>query len=258
MLPYLRSVWNARQLIFSFAIRDLKVQYAQTYLGVLWSVIQPLTALVIFVFFFQKAIHLQMNVPYAAFAFSGIMGWFYFTALVGQAGTSLMHNQQIIRKIQFPRLVLPLSKTVVALVEFFISLLILLGVLFFSGCPLTTRILLLPIVVVANIIAGLSVGVWLSALTIRFRDLHHIIPFLIGFGIWLTPVFYPTTIVPDSYNWIYYLHPIANVIALYRWIFLGTDINVLQIAVSLTLALGMFFSGLIFFIKNEKFIADHL
>lgn len=258
MLPYLRSVWDARQLIFSFAIRDLKVQYAQTYLGVLWSVIQPLTALVIFVFFFQKAIHLQMNVPYAAFAFSGIMGWFYFTALVGQAGTSLMHNQQIIRKIQFPRLVLPLSKTVVALVEFFISLLILLGVLFFSGCPLTTRILLLPLVVVANIIAGLSVGVWLSALTIRFRDLHHIIPFLIGFGIWLTPVFYPTTIVPDSYNWIYYFHPIANVIALYRWIFLGTEINTAQVVVSLCIATVLFVSGLLFFIKNEKFIADHL
>lgn len=258
MLPYLRSVWNARQLIFSFAIRDLKVQYAQTYLGVLWSVIQPLTALVIFVFFFQKAIHLQMNVPYAAFAFSGIMGWFYFTALVGQAGTSLMHNQQIIRKIQFPRLVLPLSKTLVALVEFFISLLILLGVLFFSGCPLTTRVLLLPLVVVANIVAGLSVGVWLSALTIRFRDLHHIIPFLIGFGIWLTPVFYPTTIVPDSYNWIYYFHPIANVIALYRWMFLGTEINMAQIIVSLSIAAVMFVSGLLFFIKNEKFIADHL
>ncbi len=258
MLPYLRSVWNARQLILSFALRDLKVQYAQTYLGVLWSVIQPLTALVIFVFFFQKAIHLQLDVPYAAFAFSGIMGWFYFTALVGQAGTALMHNQQIIRKIQFPRLVLPLSKTLVALVEFLISLLILMGVLFISGCPLTMRVVLLPLVVAANIIAGLSIGIWLSALTIRFRDLHHLIPFLIGFGIWLTPVFYPTTIVPDSYNWIYYLHPIANVIALYRWIFLGTDVNVLQVIVSLSIAIAMFVSGLVFFIKNEKFIADYL
>jgi lipopolysaccharide transport system permease protein len=255
---YLKEVWSSRHLILSFALRDLKVQYAQTYLGILWSVIQPLTALLIFTFFFQRVVPLQINVPYAAFAFTGILGWFYFTALVGQAGTVLMHNQQIIKKIQFPRLVLPLSKALVGMVEFGISLLILLTVLLVSGRSISDRIILLPVVVLANIITGLSFGIWLSALTIRFRDLHHIIPFLIGFGIWLTPVFYPTTIVPQSFNWIYYFHPVANVISLYRWIFLNMPIDMFQVIVSFFIALVMFVSGFMFFIKNEKFIADYL
>ena len=258
ILPYLEEVWHSRQFIFSFALRDLKVQYAQTYLGVLWSVIQPLTALLIFAFFFQRVVPLQIGVPYAAFAFTGIMGWFYFTTLVGQAGTVLMHNQHIIKKIQFPRLVLPVSKALVGLVEFGISLLILIVVLSMSGYSFSVKIVLLPIVVLANIITGLSAGIWLCALTIRFRDLHHIIPFLIGFGIWLTPVFYPTTIVPQSFNWIYYLHPVANVVSLYRWMFLSMPIDLPQVIISLIFALAMFIWGLFFFIKNEKFIADFL
>jgi lipopolysaccharide transport system permease protein len=255
---YLIEVWQSRNLIFSFALRDLKLQYAQTYLGLLWSLIQPLTGLIIFTFFFQRVIHLHLSVPYPAFAFTGIMGWFYFTALVGQAGTSLMSNQNLIRKIHFPRLVLPLSKALVGLVEFSISLLLLVLILFFTGCGFSSKILFLPFVVLANIIAGLSVGIWLSALTIRFRDLHHLIPFLIGFGIWLTPVFYSSSMVPESYKWIYYFHPVANVIALYRWMFLGLPVDFLEVASSFAIAFVLFITGLIFFVRNEQFIADYL
>lgn len=255
---YLREVWQLRHLAISFAWRDLKVQYAQTYLGLLWSIVQPLTGLIIFSFFFQRLIPLQTDVPYSAFAFTGIMGWFYFTALVGQGGTSLMHNQQIIKKIQFPRLLLPVSKALVGLVEFCISLCILTCILIYYGCPLTSRILFLPLVVIANIISGLSVGIWLSALTVRFRDLHHIIPFLVGFGIWLTPVFYPTTIVPESYHWIYNFHPVANVISLYRWIFLGMPLNVNQALFSFLPAIVLLISGLVYFGRTEKRIADYI
>jgi lipopolysaccharide transport system permease protein len=255
---YLASVWQARNLIIVFALRDLKVQYAQTYLGLLWSVIQPLTGLVIFSLFFQKLVPLQTNTPYGVFAFTGIMGWFYFTALVGQCGTALMHNQQLIKKIHFPRLVLPLSKAMVGLTEFFISLCLLLLLMLFTGCIFSAKILLLPLALVFNIITGLSVGIWLSALTIRFRDLHHIIPFLVGFGIWLTPVFYPTTIVPSTYNWLYYFHPVANVISFYRWIFIGLPIDINQLLVSFVLSFCLLISGLFFFIRNEKFIADYL
>jgi len=255
---YLKSVFEARGLILSFAIRDLKIQYAQTYLGVLWSLVQPLTGLIIFNFFFQRVIHLNLQVPYAVFAFTGIMGWFYFTALVGQAGISLMSNQALIKKIQFPRLVLPLSKALVGLVEFSISLILLLFMLMIFGMGISSKIIFLPLVIIANVVTGLSVGIWLSALTIRFRDLHHLIPYLIGFGIWLTPVFYPTTMVPDAYKWIYYLHPVANVIALYRWIFIGLPVDPLQVACSFGVAILVFISGLYFFVRNEKFIADYL
>jgi lipopolysaccharide transport system permease protein len=255
---YLKDVADSRNLILSFAIRDLKIQYAQTYLGIFWSLVQPLTGLIIFNFFFQRVIHLSLSVPYAVFAFTGIMGWFYFTALVGQAGTVLMANQQLIKKIQFPRLVLPLSKALVGLVEFSISLLLLLIMLLVFHIGVSPKIIFMPLVVLANIMSGLSIGIWLSAFTIRFRDLHHLIPYLIGFGIWLTPVFYPTTMVPDSFKWIYYLHPVANVIALYRWIFIGLPIDFWQVASSFTVAGIMFITGLYFFVRNEKFIADYL
>ncbi len=255
---YLKDVISARNLILSFALRDLKIQYAQTYLGIFWSLVQPLTGLIIFNFFFQRVIPLQLKVPYAVFAFTGIMGWFYFTALVGQGGTVLMSNQALIKKIQFPRLVLPLSKALVGLVEFSISLVLLIAMLLVFHVGISVKIIYLPLVVIANIISGLSIGIWLSALTIRFRDLHHLIPYLIGFGIWLTPVFYPTTMVPSAYNWIYYLHPVANVIALYRWIFIGLPVNFAQVACSFTVAVLMFMGGLYFFVKNEKFIADYL
>ena len=255
---YLKEVYQSRNLILSFAVRDLRVQYAQTYLGVFWSLVQPLTGLIIFNFFFQRVIHLSLKVPYAVFAFTGIMGWFYFTALVGQAGTSLMANQQVIKKIQFPRLVLPLSKALVGLVEFTISLGLLLIMLVYFGIGVSSKIIYLPLVVIANMVAGLSLGIWLSALTIRFRDLHHLIPYLIGFGIWLTPVFYPATMVPESYKWIYYLHPVANVIALYRWIFIGLPVDFGQVACSFTIAVIMLIGGLYFFVKNEKFVSDYV
>lgn len=258
LLAYLKEVWEVRHLIITFAARDLKVQYAQTYLGLLWSVIQPLTGLIIFSFFFQRVIPLHLSTPYSVFVFTGIIGWFYFTSLVGQAGTALMNNQSLIKKIQFPRLVLPLSKALTGLIEFSISTVLLFILMLITGCPFSARIIFLPLVVLANVITGLSGGIWLSALTVRFRDLHHIIPYLIGFGIWLTPVFYPTTIVPHEFDFIYYFHPVANVIALYRWIFTGADVNLGQVIVSFSLAFILFLSGLVFFVKNEKFIADHL
>ena len=255
---YLIRVWRARNLILVFALRDLKVQYAQTYFGFIWSMMQPLTGLIIFTFFFQRVLPLKLNVPYPAFAFTGIMGWFYFTALVGQAGTVLMNNQTLLKKIRFPSLILPFSKAVVGLVEFSISLLILVMVLLANHYSLSFKIVFLPLAVFANIIVGLSVGIWLSALTIRFRDLHHIIPYLIGFGIWLTPVFYPAAMVPENWKWLYYFHPVANIIAFYRWIFIGMPMNWMQFICSFAVAVFLFITGLLFFVRNEKYIADYL
>lgn len=255
---YLKEVWEFRSLILTFAYRDLRVQYAQTFLGLLWSVIQPLTGLLIFNFFFQKVIHINLNVPYAVFAFTGIMGWFYFTQLVAQAGTALTSNHELIRKIHFPRLILPLSKVMIGLAEFLISFVLLILLMLITDCNFSYKLIFLPLVIIANIISGLSIGIWLCALTIRFRDLHHIIPFLVGFGIWLTPVFYPSTFVPQDYNWIYFFHPVANVISLYRWIILDTPVNLIQVSVSLVVAMVLFISGLVFFVRNEKFISDYL
>jgi len=186
------------------------------------------------------------------------MGWFYFTQLVAQAGTALTANHELIRKIHFPRLILPLSKVMIGLAEFLISFALLVILMLFTNCSFSYKLFFLPLVITANIISGLCIGIWLCALTIRFRDLHHIIPFLVGFGIWLTPVFYPTTFVPQNLNWIYFFHPVANVISLYRWIILDSPVNFLQVGVSLFFALVLLISGLIFFVRNEKFVSDYL
>ena len=256
--PYLAEVWQARGLMMSFVKRDLRIQFAQTYLGVAWSLLQPLTALLIFSFFFNQLVKIDVGVPYSIFAFSGIMAWYYFSQIVGQAGISLMSNQQLIRKVSFPRLILPLSKALVGLVEFCISLLLLLVLLFIYEGEWSLRLVFFPLGILLNIFSGLSLAIWLSALTIRFRDFHHIIPFLVGFGIWITPVFYPQTLLPQSYQWIYFFHPIANVINFYRWMITGVGFNELHLVVSASFNLLLLIFGLIFFIRNEKFIADHI
>lgn len=258
MASYLKEVWQSRVLALTFALRDLKIQYAQTFLGLLWSLVQPLTGLLIYTFFFQRLIHIEVDAPYPVFVFTGIMGWHGFSALVVQSGAVLMNNQQLIRKIHFPRLILPLSKMLAGLIEFGIYLALLLVLLLATGYGVSWKIIFLPFVFIISSIVALSIGIWLSALTIRFRDFHHIIPYLIGFGIWFTPVFYPTTLIPQQYSWVYYFHPVANVIALYRWIFINGQIDVAQCAVSFALAFVMFIAGLKYFIKNEKYIADYL
>lgn len=169
-----------------------------------------------------------------------------------------MHNQHLVKKIHFPRLVLPLSKVITGLVEFLISSALLLLLMTLTGCDFSWKLLLFPLAILVNVVVGLSVGVWLSALTVRFRDLHHIIPYLVGFGIWLTPVFYPDTIVPQALNWIYYLHPPASIIALYRWIFLDFPINVWQVFSSVVVSVCLLVTGLLYFIRSEKFMADYL
>lgn len=258
MAGYLKEVWQSRVLALTFAMRDLKIQYAQTFLGLLWSLIQPLTGLLIYTFFFQRLVHIEVNAPYPVFVFTGIMGWHAFSALVVQSGAVLMNNQQLIRKIHFPRLVLLLSKMLASFIEFAIYLALLLVLLIATGYGISWKIIFLPFVFIVNSIVALSVGVWLSALTIRFRDFHHIIPYLIGFGIWFTPVFYPTTLIPQQYNFVYYFHPVANVIALYRWIFIGGQIDIGQVLVSFSLCIVLFIAGLRYFIKNERYIADYL
>lgn len=255
---YLKEVWQARALLFSFAKRDLRIQFAQTYLGVAWSLLQPLTALFIFSVFFNRLVKIDVGVPYAIFAFSGIIAWYYFSQIVGQAGVSLMSNQQLIRKVSFPRLILPLSKVLVGLFEFCMAFILLLILLVIYKGELSWRILLFPLGVLLNILAGLSLAIWLSALTIRFRDFHHIIPFLVGFGIWITPVFYPQTLLPAAYHWIYYFHPIAGVINFYRWMITGVDFNHQHLLVSTVLNGLVLFLGLLFFIRNEKYISDNI
>lgn len=259
LFEYLRKVYQFRSLAFTLARRDLKVQYAQTFLGLLWSVIQPLTSLLVWTFFFDKLVKVDTGgIPYPLFAFSGMIAWYYFTNIFNHAGTSLVNSQDLIRKIYFPRIILPLSKVLVGLVEFTISLALLFLIMLLMGQAPPLQLAFLPFFILLNIITGLAFGLWLSALTIRYRDFQHIIPFFIYLGIWLTPVFYPTTLIPSKYNFLIYINPIAAVIAGYRWSLFGGEPISLYYIGSFILMIFVLITGFIFFRKNESTIADYI
>ncbi|MDG1332110.1 MAG: ABC transporter permease [Crocinitomicaceae bacterium] len=215
---YLRSIYEYRRLIVSFAKRDLKARFVQTKLGVLWMIIQPLIALAIFTIFFDQLIQLETgDVPYVAFAFSGMTIWYFFTNMVNSAGTALTNSQELIRKVYFPKILLPISKVLVATIEFFVAFSLLIVIMLILGMDFSPKIVFLPVAIIMTVLVGSCVAIWLNILTIKKRDMQHFIPYLTNFGIWITPVFYPTTLIPEAFrDYIYYVNPIATTIDFLR------------------------------------------
>jgi lipopolysaccharide transport system permease protein len=224
---YLRSINQFRQLVFSFAKRDLKARFVQTKFGLLWMIIQPLIALTIFTVFFDQLIQLETgSVPYIAFAFSGMTIWYFFTNIINNAGTALINSQELIRKVYFPKILLPISKVFVATIEFFVAFSLLIIILLVLGLDFSPKIVFLPVAMLMTILVGSCVAIWLNILTVKKRDLQHLIPYLTNFGIWLTPVFYPTTIIPAAFRgYIYYANPIATTIDFLRALLFDLPFN---------------------------------
>ncbi len=252
----LKLFWKYRNLLFAFTKRDIKTQYAQTKLGIVWSLIQAATAAFIINLFFGKLVNI--NIPeteYILYAFPGMIGWYFFSFIVNSSGTSLLHSQHIIKKIYFPKIILPVYKSFVALIEFGIWFILYVVLLIYYSEPIKLNILILPIVIILNIITGLSIAIWLSALTVRFRDIFHIIPFIIGFGVFVTPVFYETGMVPEQYHSLIFINPMAGIIALYRWCFLDIYISPYYLLGTIPVIL-LFISGLFYFKKVESIMSD--
>lgn len=255
---YLRKVWNFRSMIILLAKRDLKIKYSQTALGLAWTIIQPMTGLAIFYFFFHLLVAMP-EVPecgYAVFAFSGITAWYFFSYIVYQGSNSLISGQDLSQKIYFPRIILPLSKVLVGSVDLTISLCLLMVLMAIMDVQPDWQIILLPGFIVLNAMVGLSVAVWLSALTVRYRDLQHIVPYIANFGIWLTPVFFPATIVPERFNWFLYLNPMTGVVEGYRWCLWGYAEFEPAYAVGIVLAFLFLMTGILFFKRQEHHMMD--
>jgi len=258
IMTYLSKIRQHRHLIYTLAKRDIKAKYAQTKLGWLWAIIQPLATLTIFVLFFDKLVHISTgDVPYALFAFCGIITWYLFTYIVNSAGTAIIQNQDLIKKIYFPKIILPISKTIGGVFEFGISFGLLLLLMLVMGQAITLKIIVVPLVLLLVLLTGLSVSIWLSALTVKNRDLQHLIPYLTNFAIWLTPVFYPTTLIPKAFeSWIYYLNPLATVLKLLRWALLN---DVPPEPIYFVSFIGVFILlvlGFLYFRRIEREIAD--
>jgi len=252
----LKKVWQYRSLILAFVTRDIKSQYAQTRLGIAWSFIQAITAALVINLFFCVLIRIDTGeVPYILYAFPGMMGWYFFSYIINQAGTSLVQSQQLIRKVYFPKLILPFYKSLVGLVEHIIWLIVFMGIALILGFPVSLHLLFLPFCIVLNIVTGLSFALWLSALTVRYRDVAHIIPYLIGFGVFVTPVFYEAAMIPEAYHFLMYWNPMAGVIETYRWSLLGMPFDVHYLYGFIPMCI-LLITGLFYFRKVEGIMAD--
>ncbi|MFT5752332.1 MAG: lipopolysaccharide transport system permease protein [Flavobacteriales bacterium] len=256
---YGNRLWRFKHLISSFAIKDFKAKYAQTKIGALWMVIQPIIALLIFTLFFGELIQLETGeIPYPAFAFSGMILWYFFTALVYSTGTSLISAQELLGKVYFPKLILPISKAVLNSLEVFISFILLLILLIILEIPLNSKLFLFPVVLLMILSIGLCIGIWLSAISIKHRDLQHLIPYLMNYGIWLTPVFYPTTIIPEQYRALmYYFNPIATTIDFFRYILFDSPFEWNYVLSFIPVLIALII-GVIYFKSAERNAADYI
>jgi len=252
---YLKKIWQHRSLILTLAKRDLKIKYAQTALGLAWTVLQPLVAVTIYTVFFSELMNFQTSEPYILFVLSGVLLWSLFNYIFAHGSSSLTQNQDLIKKLAFPKIILPLSKVMLSLVEFSITLILLIALMAYFRVPLKWTMLWTPIILLPLILMSLGLALSLSAATIKKRDLFHIVPFLINFGIWLTPVFYPVSLIPAKYASLLYLNPIASILQLFRWSLFGGALNPL-VLIGLSLSFLIFIFGFFHFKSKEDKIID--
>lgn len=256
LYKYLHGIWLNRSFVLVFAKRDLQSKYAQTILGLAWTIVQPLTALLVYTLFFQWVLDIDTgDFPYILYAFSGMISWYFFSYVVYQGSSSILQNHDLINRVFFPKILLPVSKVLVGGVEFMTSLFLFLLISLGFGILPSAKIFLLPLFVLSTAISGLAVAIWLAALTIKKRDLQHLAPYLINFGIWLTPVFFPVTILPDGYQSFLYLNPMAGIIDSFRWCLLGGPFSTHFLFGHLFM-IGLLVSGVVYFKTIEDSFSD--
>jgi len=254
----LRELWEYRELLYFLTWRDIKVRYKQTALGAAWAVIQPFFLMVVFSLFFGRLAGVPSDgVPYPIFSFCGLLPWQLFANSLTQSSNSLVGSQNLITKVYFPRLVVPISAVLGGLVDFAISFVILLGMLFYYGIMPGWQIVALPGLIVLAVMTALAVGLWLSALNVQYRDVRYTINFLVQFWLFATPVAYPSSIVPEKWRAVYGLNPMVGVVDGFRWALLGRPqspgVLVLVSTVVVLLLLG---GGLYYFRRMEQQFAD--
>jgi lipopolysaccharide transport system permease protein len=250
-----------RELFFYFAWRDVKVRYKQTAIGASWAIFQPFITMVVFTLFFNRVAGIQTGseaVPYAIFSFIGLLFWNYFSNALTRSANSLVDNQSVVTKVYFPRLIPPVSSTIVSLIDFCFALLVYIGLMVYYGiAPTALGLILFIPAIILTFIAATGPGLFLAALNVKYRDVKQVLPFLIQLGLFLTPVIYPVTAVPAQYQWLLYLNPMTAVINAMRSSMLGLgDINWALSGISVISAIVLFVIGLYFFKAKEREFAD--
>lgn len=256
---YWKDLWRYRELFYFLAWRDILVRYKQTIIGITWAIIRPVLTMVVFTVVFGKLAKLPSGgAPYPIMVFAALLPWQFFAASFSEAGNSLIANTNMISKVYFPRLVLPTTAVIVSFVDFLISFAILLAMMLWYGFIPEVRIIMLPLFILIAFAASMAGGLWIAALNVKYRDFRYIIPFVVQFGLYISPVGFTSSIVPDKWRLLYSLNPMVGVIDGFRWAILGGEYQLYLPGFLLSLALVAFIlvSGIVYFRKTEKTFAD--
>lgn len=247
-----------RDLLFFLVARDIKVKYKQTVLGGLWAIIQPFFSMVVFTLFFGKLAKMPSDgVPYPIFNFTAMVAWTYFATSIAGSGNSVIGSTNLISKIYFPRIIIPLTPVIAGLLDFSIAFVVLLGMMAYFKIYPTIMILLVPYLVLMMVLTASGVGMIMAALSARYRDIKYTIPFMVQLWLFASPIVYPTSMIPEKYKFFYALNPMVGVIEGFRSALLGTGTFPFSMMIFTTLvSVSCFFAGLIYFKQTEKFFAD--
>jgi lipopolysaccharide transport system permease protein len=254
----IRELWEYRELLYFLTWRDIKVRYKQTALGVTWAILQPFLTMVVFSLFFGRLANIPSDgVPYPVFSFAALVPWTLFANGLAQSSASVVGSAHVIRKLYFPRLVIPISSVMSGLVDFSLSMLVLFGMMAYYGIAPTAQIVWLPSLVLLALLTSLGVGVWLSALNVQFRDVRYTVPFLTQLWLFATPIAYSSTLLPEPWRALHGLNPLAGVVDGFRWALLGTESAPgPTVGVSAVVAFTILLSGLYYFRRMERTFAD--
>ena len=253
----LKELWAYRELVTSFTLRDIKLRYKQTGLGIAWAVLQPLLTMVIFTVFFGGLAKIPSDgIPYPLFVLAALLPWTLFAEGLTRSTTSMVTNSNIMTKVYFPRLIMPLSSIISPLVDFAVSFIILIAMMVYYGFMPTFNILFLPVFLLLALATALGVGLWLSALNVKYRDFQYTVPFLIQIGLYASPVVYASSLVPESLRVWYGLNPMAGVIEGFRWALLGSGAPSAMVLVSVGMVIVLLVSGMFYFRRMEQYYAD--
>lgn len=253
----LRDLWQYRDLLYILTMRDVRVRYKQTALGAMWAIIQPLFTMLIFSLFFGRLAGMPSDgVPYPVFAFAGLLPWTFFANAVNSSGNSLVGNSNLITKVYFPRLIIPIASVGGGLIDFAIAFAMLVVIMIYFGIGFTVNILMLPVLVVLTALLAIGVGMWMSAMNVRYRDIRHALPFLIQLWFFASPIIYPASIVSEKYRWILMLNPMAGIIEGYRSAIFGRAFDWAALALAAAITFAVLIYAAYTFKRLEREFAD--
>jgi lipopolysaccharide transport system permease protein len=253
----LRELWAYRELWAVLTMRDIKVRYKQTVLGAAWAILQPFMTMVVFSVFFGHLAKMPSDgYPYPVFVYSALLPWTFFANAITSSSNSLVGSAHLISKVYFPRLIIPFSAVGAGMVDFAVASGILLAMMLFYGVGWSLHLLMAPVVLLGVVFTALGVGTCLSALTVNYRDFRYVVPFMVQFWMFVTPVVYPASLVPMQWRWLIFLNPMSGLIEGFRAVFLGKTFDFFGLAISAGVAMSLFFVGIAYFERVERRFAD--